>query len=103
MSKAPWTDPIRRGCVCLVYGLVGHGGVVVGHLTTTNSVPPAHPPWPLLTPSPSFLTARQVVAKTLVQQKQSKDYNAKVAAYNAKLAEDRKKNRGANKKGVRLR
>jgi uncharacterized protein len=45
----------------------------------------------------------QVVAKTLVQQKQSKDYNQKVQAYNDKLAKDRKKNRGANKKGVRIR
>ena len=36
----------------------------------------------------------QVVPKTYVQQKQSKNYNEKVAAYNAQVSKNRKKLRG---------
>jgi small GTP-binding protein len=42
----------------------------------------------------------QIVAKTLVQEKQSKDYRAKVDAYNAQIAKDRKSKKG--KSGVRV-
>lgn len=42
----------------------------------------------------------QIVPKTLVQEKQSKDYRAKVDAYNARIAKDRKNRKG--KSGVRI-
>lgn len=42
----------------------------------------------------------QIVPKTLVQEKQSKDYRAKVDAYNAKIAKDRKSKKG--KSAVRV-
>jgi small GTP-binding protein len=44
----------------------------------------------------------QVVPKTLVQQKQAKDYVKKAQEAADQLAKDRKSNRGANKKGVRM-
>ncbi len=45
----------------------------------------------------------QVVAKTLVQQKQSKDYVKTAELAMQQLHKDRKKNRGSRKKGVRIR
>ena len=45
----------------------------------------------------------QVVPKTIVQQKQSKDYVKTADLAMQALAKDRKKNRGSRKKGVRIR